>query len=200
MSPSKKKNDDAVAGSRHLKEYLASMSLDFLVIVVPMLLFFLTVLADWTYIWAILFMIFTLFYITARRSGSTSSSKEPISLRAHITSYRVLVMIITYLCILAVDFRTFPRRYAKTETYGTSLMDLGVGSFVLANSLVSRQARNIISTNWKTSMQSISPLVILGFIRLLTTTGVDYQVHVGEYGVHWNFFFLHLLLCQSSRL
>ncbi|KAG5060082.1 hypothetical protein JHK85_001139 [Glycine max] len=58
-------------------------------------------------------------------------------------------------------------------------MDLGVGAFVWANSLVSRQACNITS----------APLIILGFLRLVTTTGVDYQVHVGEYGVHWNFFF-----------
>ncbi|EXB64913.1 Uncharacterized protein L484_001867 [Morus notabilis] len=68
-------------------------------------------------------------------------------------------------------------------------MDIGVGSFVLANSLVSRQARNISSKKLKTVVQSSSPLIILGFARLLSTTGVDYQVHVGEYGVHWNFFF-----------
>ncbi|BAT75136.1 hypothetical protein VIGAN_01295000 [Vigna angularis var. angularis] len=185
----KKKNDDAPSGKRNFKSYFGTLSLDFLVIVVPMLLFF-TVLANWTYIIACSLTILTLLYIAIKRSGGSSSFEgEPNSLRAYVTSYRVLVMIITILCILAVDFKIFPRRYAKTETYGTSLMDLGVGAFVLANSLVSRQARNIASVSWKTAVVSSSPLIILGFLRLVTTTGVDYQVHVGEYGVHWNFFF-----------
>ncbi|KAJ7943836.1 GPI-anchored wall transfer protein [Quillaja saponaria] len=184
-----KKNDNATAGSKNLRAYMASLSLDFVVVVLPTLLFF-TVLADWTYIWAILFTVSMLLYLAAKRSGASLSSQgEPDTLRAYISSYRVVVMIITFLCILAVDFRIFPRRYAKTETYGISLMDLGVGSFVLANSLVSRQARNVSAMNWKSAVRSISPLIILGFIRLVTTMGVDYQVHVGEYGVHWNFFF-----------
>ncbi|KAL2344214.1 hypothetical protein Fmac_005499 [Flemingia macrophylla] len=261
-----KKNDDAPSGNRNFKSYIATLSLDFLVIVVPMLLFF-TVLSNWTYILASLFTVSTLLYIAAKRSGCSSPSfeGEPNSLRAYITSYRVIVMIITFLCILAVDFQIFPRRYAKTETYGTSLllfqtmsprlvspdcrdffllsctnsplfgpfapsfipkgfafplllftcimvyhgslpmslgltckgigglsldyMDLGVGAFVVANSLVSRQARNITTLSWKAAIVSTSPLIILGFLRLVTTIGVDYQVHVGEYGVHWNFFF-----------
>lgn len=187
--PLRKKNDDAPSENRSFKSHLATLSLDFLVIVVPMLLFF-TVLSNWTYIMASFFTVSTLLYIAAKRSSSSSSfDGEPNSLRAYITSYRVIVMIITFLCILAVDFRIFPRRYAKTETYGTSLMDLGVGAFVVANSLVSRQARNITTLSWKTTIVSTSPLIILGFLRLVTTTGVDYQVHVGEYGVHWNFFF-----------
>lgn len=33
-------------------------------------------------------------------------------------------MIVTSLSILAVDFTIFPRRYAKTETYGTGLVSL----------------------------------------------------------------------------
>ncbi|KAK6262704.1 hypothetical protein QUC31_008520 [Theobroma cacao] len=108
-----------------------------------------------------------------------------------ISSYRVAMMFVTCLCILAVDFRIFPREFAKTETYGTSLMDLGVGSFVLVNSIVSRQARNVSSSMdwWKAALKSTSPLLLLGFARLVSTMSVDYQVHVGEYGVHWNFFF-----------
>ena len=40
-----------------------------------------------------------------------------------------------------MDFRAFPRRLCKTESYGVSLMDLGVGSVVFGNALVSRAAR-----------------------------------------------------------
>ncbi|XP_052875427.1 uncharacterized protein At4g17910-like isoform X4 [Gossypium arboreum] len=69
----------------------------------------------------------------------------PNASRASISSYRVVTMFITCLCILAVDFRIYPREYAKTETYVTSLIDLGVGSFVLMNAVTSRQAR---STCW----------------------------------------------------
>lgn len=111
------------------------------------------------------------------------------SIREDISSYRVSMMLVTCLSILAVDFNIFPRRYAKTETYGTSLMDLGVGSFVLANALVSRQARGISNMTLSSGLRSTSPLIILGFARLISTSSVNYQVHVGEYGVHWNFFF-----------
>ena len=39
------------------------------------------------------------------------------------------------------------------------------------------------------TIQSVIPLVVLGCARLLATRGVQYQEHVSEYGVHWNFFF-----------
>jgi len=83
---------------------------------------------------------------------------------------------VTCLCILAVDFKIFPRRYAKAETYGSGIMDLGVGSFVVANALVSRQARNVTSMSFRAALSSISPLVFLGFARIISTLGVDYQV------------------------
>ena len=89
----------------------------------------------------------------------------------------------TCVAILAVDFRIFPRRFAKTETYGTGLMDVGVGGFVLSNALVvpERAAR--------VALRRALPLLALGAATLAGKRGVDYWQHVSEYGVHWNFFF-----------
>uniref|UniRef100_A0A1D1YGU1 Uncharacterized protein At4g17910 n=1 Tax=Anthurium amnicola TaxID=1678845 RepID=A0A1D1YGU1_9ARAE len=188
-----KKNDDVPVGDtvRNWKGYTALLAVDYALVVLPILSIF-TVLADWAYVCAVALMFLLLLCILAKRYGLSTFNRiegSYTSLRSSILSYRVAMMIVTCLCILAVDFKIFPRRYAKTETYGTGLMDLGVGSFVLANALVSRQARCSPSGKWTNALQSISPLIFLGFGRLIFTTSVSYQVHVGEYGVHWNFFF-----------
>ena len=81
-------------------------------------------------------------------------------------------------------------------------MDIGVGAFVLSSAVVSRQARNSnippsVSHKCRNSLRvhvlqtltKVSPLLVLGLLRLVVHSSMNYQAHVSEYGVHWNFFF-----------
>ncbi|NWX28851.1 PIGW protein, partial [Notiomystis cincta] len=112
-----------------------------------------------------------------------------------VTVFRVYVNVLTSISILAVDFPQFPRRYAKAETYGTGVMDLGVGAFIFGNALVCpevrqepRRARPRFSSLAR-QVLSVWPLLSLGLGRLLSLKSIAYHEHTSEYGVHWNFFF-----------
>ncbi|KAK6849102.1 GPI-anchored wall transfer protein 1 [Apiospora arundinis] len=123
--------------------------------------------------------------------ASSRGELSVLSVKPFLTHYRGSLMIMTCLAILAVDFRLFPRRFAKVETWGTSLMDGGVGSFVFSAGVVGARpllkeratgrttplARRLVD-----SMRHSLPLLVLGVIRLLSVKGLDYAEHVSEYG------------------
>lgn len=115
-----------------------------------------------------------------------------------VSNARVWTNLFTAIAILAVDFHIFPRRFAKTETYGVSVMDVGIGSFIIANGAVGPETRRsypqlfsfkLYMKSFIQCLKSLGPCLILGLVRLLTVKAADYQQHVSEYGVHWNFFF-----------
>lgn len=74
-------------------------------------------------------------------------------------------------------------------------MDVGVGSFVVASALTSRQARGVVDSSksrvdiFLSTLRGIIPVLVIGVARILAVKGSNYQEHVSEYGVHWNFFF-----------
>ena len=137
------------------------------------------------------------------KAVSNSDERDALPVRPFLTAYRGSMMVVTCVSILAVDFRVFPRRFAKVENWGTSLMDMGVGSFVFSAGVVG--ARPILRDRlagraprlWARLSRSgrhAVPLLLLGFVRLWSVKGLDYAEHVTEYGVHWNFFFTLALL------
>jgi phosphatidylinositol glycan class W len=86
-------------------------------------------------------------------------------------------------------------------------MDLGAASFIIiagwASALSTSPTNNSISTTTNSgrlarrAIMKCGPLLLIGLMRLATNKGLEYQEHVSEYGVHWNFFFT-LCLVEGS--
>nr|GAT42781.1 predicted protein [Mycena chlorophos] len=119
-----------------------------------------------------------------------------------LTTYRAHMMLMTVLGILAVDFPVFPRALAKCESYGVSVMDLGVGSFVFSNGIMAAiplvknpaHLKAPLLPKVASVLRKTLPIIALGIVRVLLVKGTDYPEHETEYGTHWNFFVTLALL------
>ncbi|KAJ2718461.1 Glucosaminyl phosphatidylinositol (GlcN-PI) nositol acylation protein [Coemansia sp. Cherry 401B] len=122
-----------------------------------------------------------------------------ITPKPYLSIYRAEMMLLTCFCILAVDFEVFPLKYAKVETFGTSIMDLGVGSFVFSAGVVGvkpflprmvdgKPVSTSLGHRLRAGLWTAFPILCLGLARFVLTESVDYQKHTSEYGTHWNFF------------
>jgi hypothetical protein len=67
--------------------------------------------------------------------------------------FRSSLFLLTVISILAVDFELFPNYFAKTDHFGISFMDIGVGFFIMSHSLRvirnSNQNKDILDTDFK---------------------------------------------------
>lgn len=107
--------------------------------------------------------------------------------KVFITNFKAITALLTLFCILAVDFRLFPRELAKTENYGLSLMDLGVGAVIFSMGLTSGrfwQQPDYFTKVFKSSIVTF----LIGLGRLVVIKIIGYHEHESEYGRHWNFF------------
>ncbi|XP_053426175.1 phosphatidylinositol-glycan biosynthesis class W protein [Nycticebus coucang] len=192
---------------------------DFIVLILP-LVATLTILSSFILLELLAVIIFGagLFYQIYQRR--TCYAREPvqkilekfftISLESEyipaISCFRVINSVFTAIAILAVDFPLFPRRFAKTELYGTGAMDFGVGGFVFGTAMVCLEIRrkDYIKGSrfyyFTKSLYSVWPLMFLGIGRLVIIKSIGYQEHVSEYGVHWNFFFTMIVVRMITSL
>lgn len=109
----------------------------------------------------------------------------------HWTVIRGGVGLLTALTIHAVDYgQLFPWRFAKSTSYGASLMDTGVGIVVYVTGVGAglRYRATGKPATVKQVALSIFPLLLLGCGRTLAVRAVGYPYAIGEYGLHWNFF------------
>lgn len=83
--------------------------------------------------------------LTSMNQQVSESGVEEKIVRLSISTCRTWLYMLTCVTILAVDFNIFPRFNAKTETFGISLMDLGVGFFIVCHSMkLIRNSSNLI--------------------------------------------------------
>ena len=102
------------------------------------------------------------------RGAREAEAADPKRVPA-VTVVRGLLMLTTTVAILAVDFPTvFQRRFAKTDAWGVSPMDAGVGLFVIAQGLVA-------SSRGNKGLAAVWPAALLGLARVASVAISGYH-------------------------
>lgn len=174
---------------------------DYIFTLAPLVLFC-TIYEKWSeyFIYSLIILSFIVYLPTLQQCKSPKLSlKLPEDLdiniiKLAISSFRVLLYVFTAISILAVDFKIFPRYLAKTEKYGLSIMDLGVGMYIAAHAMKIIRNNQLDKSNKFISrlineFKASSILMLIGCLRLFSIKSTNYVEHVSEYGVHWNFLF-----------
>ncbi|KAK0452461.1 GWT1-domain-containing protein [Armillaria borealis] len=196
--------------SRASSTRLNKSPISWVILVLPLLLS-MTLFAEMPALLSILMLIpaLGLSFFSRHESGTplpsnesgrgTASTKAPLPF---LTTYRAHMLLMTILAILAVDFPVFPRSLAKCESFGVSLMDLGVGAFVFSQGVISAiplvkspaYLASPVLSKLLVTIRKVFPVMVLGIVRVLLVKGTEYPEHETEYGTHWNFFITLALL------
>jgi phosphatidylinositol glycan class W len=165
------------------RNMVITVLVEFSVLIIPQVLLFLWPhLARFLYASALIPAFIWWYFEEQKQNRVKTNERLPF-----LTNSRAAIMLMCIVGILAVDFMAFPRCFAKTETLGTSLMDVGVGCVVVSLGVMTARHYTREVRVWD-AIKSTVPLLILGVVRMLLVKGIAYQEHVTEYGVHWNFF------------
>lgn len=108
-----------------------------------------------------------------------------------LSHFRAHLVCLTSLAILAVDCPAlFPARLAKSEVFGCTFMDLGVGAYVFSMGLSLKRLppRFSVLRSLLRALDASAVLWVLGVGRAVLVHVIGYHQPVTEYGTHWNFF------------
>uniref|UniRef100_A0A8C9LK88 GPI-anchored wall transfer protein 1 n=1 Tax=Piliocolobus tephrosceles TaxID=591936 RepID=A0A8C9LK88_9PRIM len=106
-----------------------------------------------------------------------------------IVNIRTMNMGITYLCIFAVDFFFFPRHFSKSDYYGNTLMDIGIGCCIVESAYCIKQQKFEYIKKKKIVIELKHVILfVLGISRFVSIKLFNYNYSLTEYGIHWNAF------------
>lgn len=118
----------------------------------------------------------------ARRKSS--AALQPVTPEMVISYFRYIVSSFVCISIFSCDFQGYPEWKRKSKTFGLTLMDFGVVSFMLNGGILGARKHTFRT-------RKFVHMAILGFVRLAVLS-LGYPSDVTEYGTHLNFYFVYL--------